>query len=70
MSTQQAKLDILLKWFDDNKIEWDKSSLEIKETNGSFGVFAKKDMKKDKPGMVQWNLTESCNDLGSNVILY
>jgi hypothetical protein len=50
MSAQQAKLEILSKWFDDSKIEWDKDALEIKENNGSFGVFAKKDMKKDKPG--------------------
>ena len=47
-----SKLEILLKWFDDNKIEWDKEALEIKENNGSFGVHAKKSMKKDKPGIV------------------
>lgn len=46
------KLEILLKWFDDNKIEWDKDALEIKEENGSFGVHAKKSMKKDKPGII------------------
>lgn len=50
MAATEAKLDILLKWFDDNKIEWDKEALEIKVINGSFGVYAKKDMKKDKPG--------------------
>jgi hypothetical protein len=44
------RLDLLLKWFEDNKVEWDKEALEIKETNGSFGVYAKKNMKKDKPG--------------------
>lgn len=44
------KLQTLLKWFEDNKIEWDKDALEIKESNGSFGVHAKKSMKKDKPG--------------------
>ncbi|KAL0141707.1 hypothetical protein V8B55DRAFT_1446075 [Mucor lusitanicus] len=47
MSTN--KLQTLLKWFEDNKIEWDKDALEIKESNGSFGVHAKKSMKKDKP---------------------
>ncbi|CEP15315.1 hypothetical protein [Parasitella parasitica] len=46
----QSKLDILLQWFQDNKIEWDKDALEIKEANGSFGVHAKKSMKKDKAG--------------------
>lgn len=50
MSAQQKKLELLLNWFDENKIEWDKEALEIRETNGSFGVFAKKNMKKDKPG--------------------
>jgi hypothetical protein len=49
MATEK-RLDLLLKWFDDNKIEWDKEALEIKETNGSFGVYAKKNMKKDKTG--------------------
>lgn len=44
------RLDLLLKWLDDNKVEWDKDVLEIKEINGSFGVYAKKNMKKDKPG--------------------
>jgi hypothetical protein len=53
MAATQVKLDILLKWFDDNKIEWDKEALEIKETNGSFGVYTKQNMKKDKPGKLQ-----------------
>ncbi|KAI9263876.1 hypothetical protein EDC94DRAFT_606415 [Helicostylum pulchrum] len=48
MSAQQKKLEVLLKWFDENKIEWDKEALEVKEVNGSFGVYAKKNMKKDK----------------------
>lgn len=51
-TTMSNKLEILLKWFDDNKIEWDKDALEIKEDNGSFGVHAKKSMKKDKPGII------------------
>lgn len=50
MSAQQKKLEVLLKWFDENKIEWDKEALEVKEVNGSFGVYAKKNMKKDKAG--------------------
>lgn len=49
MTAQQNKLELLLKWFDENKIEWDKEALELRETNGSFGVYAKKNMKKDKP---------------------
>ena len=45
--TNMSRLDILTTWFTDNKIVWDKEALEIKETNGSFGIFAKKNMKKD-----------------------
>ncbi|KAG1053647.1 hypothetical protein G6F43_004299 [Rhizopus delemar] len=45
MSAQQ-KLDRLTKWFDDNNIKWDKDALSIKELDGSFGIFALKDMKK------------------------
>lgn len=53
MSAQENKLKVLLNWFDENKIEWDKEALEIKVTDGSFGVFAKKNMKKDKAGKVK-----------------
>ncbi|KAI8640933.1 hypothetical protein BD408DRAFT_419037 [Parasitella parasitica] len=42
-----SKLETLLQWFQDNKIEWDKDAVEIKEKDGSFGVYAKKSMKKD-----------------------
>ena len=42
----QHKLDRLTKWFDDNNIKWDKDALSIKELDGSFGIFALKDMKK------------------------
>lgn len=45
MSAQQ-KLDRLTKWLDDNNIKWDKDALSIKELDGSFGIFALKDMKK------------------------
>jgi hypothetical protein len=43
-----SKLDLLLKWFEENKFEWDKESLEIKETENGFGVFATKNLKKEK----------------------
>ncbi|CEG69310.1 hypothetical protein RMATCC62417_05407 [Rhizopus microsporus] len=43
-----SKLDILLQWFNDNKVDWNKESLIVKEINGSFGVYALKDLKKDE----------------------
>ncbi|KAI8880388.1 SET domain-containing protein [Backusella circina FSU 941] len=42
-----SKLDLLLKWFEENKFEWDKESLEIRETGNGFGVFATKNLKKE-----------------------
>lgn len=59
MSAQQNKLEVLLNWFNENKVEWDKEALEIRETDGSFGVYAKKNMKKDKPGKKKKKLLES-----------
>lgn len=50
--SQSSKLELLLKWFDDNDVQWDKDSLEIKETNGSFGVHAKKNLRKDTTGKI------------------
>ncbi|KAI9470634.1 MAG: hypothetical protein EXX96DRAFT_364050 [Benjaminiella poitrasii] len=47
-SSGQEKLNILLKWFDEHKIKWNKEALQIKESNGSFGVYAKKNVKKGK----------------------
>lgn len=46
-----SKLDILLQWFNDNKVDWNKESLIVKEINGSFGVYALKDLKKDETGI-------------------
>ena len=48
--TTESKLDLLLQWFDQNKISWDKDALEIKQVNGSFGVYAKKKIESNKPG--------------------
>lgn len=46
-----SKLNILQKWFEENKIQWDKTSFEITEiSSGNFGVRALKDMTKDTPG--------------------
>ncbi|KAG1143121.1 hypothetical protein G6F37_007101 [Rhizopus arrhizus] len=48
MSDQQQKLDILLKWFNDNNIKWNKEALSIKIVDNSFGVYTTKDMKKNE----------------------
>ncbi|KAG0165212.1 hypothetical protein DFQ28_009086 [Apophysomyces sp. BC1034] len=49
----KEKLDILLKWFDDSEIEWDKENLDIRITDNSFGVFAANDVKKKKNPIVR-----------------
>lgn len=42
------KLDLLLKWFKDNEVEYDKESIEIRITEGSFGVYALKKLPSKK----------------------
>ncbi|RCH82584.1 hypothetical protein CU098_001348, partial [Rhizopus stolonifer] len=46
--SEQSTLDILLKWFDNNSIKWKKDCLSIKEKNGSFGVYASKNISKSE----------------------
>lgn len=42
------KLNLLLKWFKDNEIEYDKESIEIRINDGSFGVYALKNLPSKK----------------------
>ena len=44
------KVETLVKWFEENEIEWEKDMLEVKDTNNSLGVFAKKDIEEGSPG--------------------
>ncbi|KAI8982990.1 hypothetical protein BDB01DRAFT_137258 [Pilobolus umbonatus] len=44
--TAETKLQTLCKWLDDNKVKWNKEGLDIKTTNGSFGIYAKTNLKK------------------------
>jgi hypothetical protein len=44
------KLAALVQWFDDNDVEWDKTLIEVRDTNGSLGVFAKKNIEEGLPG--------------------
>lgn len=46
----QSKLDILLKWFQDNEIEWEKELIQVKDVKNSFGVFAKSKVEEGLPG--------------------
>lgn len=46
----KTKLETLLRWFEDNEIEWDKETLELRDTNNSLGVFAKQDIEEGCPG--------------------
>ncbi|CAO3693759.1 unnamed protein product [Rhizopus stolonifer] len=41
-------LDILIHWFDDNKLQWNKDALSIQQIDGSFSVVASKDLKKEE----------------------
>ncbi|GAB5588596.1 hypothetical protein Unana1_03496 [Umbelopsis nana] len=45
----KTKLETLLRWFEDNEIEWDKQTLEVRDTNNSLGVFAKQDIEEGCP---------------------
>jgi hypothetical protein len=45
-----TKLETLIKWFEENEIDWDKSILEVRDTNNSLGVFAKSDIEEGSPG--------------------
>lgn len=45
----EAKLKTLLAWLDTNEIKWDKKNLEIRLSNGSFGVFALRDLSDRQP---------------------
>ena len=48
----KGKLDTLLQWFSDNEIFWENNEVEIREKDGSFGVYALKDIpKKDEASM-------------------
>lgn len=46
----QSKLDILLKWFQDNEIEWEKELIQVKDAKNSLGVFAKAKVEEGLPG--------------------
>lgn len=41
-------LDILIQWFDDNKLQWNKDALSIQQIDGSFSVVASKNLKKEE----------------------
>lgn len=45
---ESDKLLTLLEWFKENEIKWDEDFLEIRQINGSFGVYALKDISKQK----------------------
>ncbi|KAI8092490.1 uncharacterized protein BX664DRAFT_276778 [Halteromyces radiatus] len=47
MATQD-KLDILLKWFKDNQVEYEQESIDIRIKDGSFGVYALKNLPSKK----------------------
>jgi hypothetical protein len=55
----KSKLEILLKWFNENEIEWEKDLLEVKDTNYCLGVFAKADIEEGRPGKLISVLTET-----------
>lgn len=42
------KLSRLLEWFKENEIKWEQDLLEIRQVEGSFGVYALKDISKQK----------------------
>lgn len=46
------KLATLVQWFEENEVEWTKDLIEVKDTNGSLGVFAKKDIEEGVPGKI------------------
>jgi hypothetical protein len=59
----QSKLNILLKWFDDNEIEWKKDLIQVKDVNNSLGVFAKTNIEEGLPGkLTPWNQLNRLND--------
>lgn len=59
-----TKLETLIKWFEENEIDWDKSILEVRDTNNSLGVFAKNDIEEGSPGK-----RLHCNNLHEGRIL-
>jgi len=56
----QSKLDILLKWFQDNEIEWEKELIQVKDANNSLGVFAKTKVEEGLPGKLTFRNQRVC----------
>lgn len=55
MATQE-KLTLLHAWLEDNKVSYDQSNIEIRIKDGSFGVYAVKNLPSKKTG--KWLDTE------------
>lgn len=52
MATQE-KLTLLKDWLKDNKVSYDQSNIEIRIKDGSFGVYAVKNLPSKETGKWQ-----------------
>lgn len=49
MATEE-KLNILTAWLKDNQVEYDQENIDIRMKDGSFGVYAVKNLPTQKTG--------------------